>query len=485
MGAFTRPTRMQANSSPKAVLPYELQVVDSIDTVTGRAGLSPVIETMRGLGLDRVIESHLRIRKRSSGYSEVEKVEAMVLLLASGGDCVDDMAVLRADAGLCRLLGRQLPSADAMLSFLYAFHDEHLIARAEQRRNPGQVAFIPRENAALDALAAINTALVTAVAAQGQGKRATLDHDATIQESHKREAKAHYKGGRGYQPVAVCWSEQDLVLADEYRDGNVPAGMGNLPLIRKAFAGLPGSVTQRYFRADSACYDQAVLQWLVDEQRSDGPRGAIGFAISADMTTQLHWACAALPEQAWQLMEERPGETVFAAEVEFTPGDWPKSAEPLRYVAVRFQAPQGQLFANGSDTRYLAVVSNRRDLAAVDLLRWHWEKAGSIEHVHHDTKNELGAATPPSGRFGANAAWYRFAMLTYNALSAMKSLALPPRLGAARPKKLRFSVFNLPARIASHAGKSIVKLARQLADAIDLYGARRKLARLLLPPAPA
>jgi len=54
---------------------------------------------------------------------------------------------------------------------------------------------------------------------------AMLDHDATIQESHKSQAMAHYKGGVGYQPVAVYWAEQDLVIADEYRDGNVPAGM--------------------------------------------------------------------------------------------------------------------------------------------------------------------------------------------------------------------------------------------------------------------
>jgi hypothetical protein len=40
---------------------------------------------------------------------------------------------------------------------------------------------------------------------------------------HKREAQVHYKGGRGYQPAALYWVEQDLVVADEYRDGNVPA----------------------------------------------------------------------------------------------------------------------------------------------------------------------------------------------------------------------------------------------------------------------
>ena len=71
-------------------------------------------------------------------------------------------------------------------------------------------------------------------------------------------------------------------------------------------------------------------------------------------------------------------------------------------------------------------MSNRWDVPAPALLRWHWQKAGTIELVHDITKNELGAAVPPCGRFGANAAWYRLSLLTYNVLSALKSLALPP-----------------------------------------------------------
>jgi hypothetical protein len=394
-------------------------------------------------------------------------------------------ALLNADEGLCRLLGRELPSPDTILNFLYAFHDEHRILEAEQRRAPGQIAFIPAENGPLEGLAAVNSALVHAVAAQGKGARATLDHDATIQESHKRLAMPHYKGGRGYQPVAVYWAEQDLVVADEYRDGNVPAGMENLPLIRKAFRTLPASVTERYFRADSACYDERILKWLADEHRTDGPKGPIGFTISADMTRQLHEACAALPEPAWQQIEERATETVFVAEVEFTPGDWPKDAEPLRYVAVRFSARQGRLFSGGTVTKYLAIVSNRRDLTARELMRWHWEKAGTIEHVHDITKNELGAAKPPCGKFGANAAWYRLVMLTYNVLSAMKSLALPPKFGSAKPKRLRFALFEVPARIASHAGKTVLRIARKVAQLVDLVVARQRLRVLLLPPAPA
>jgi len=171
-----------------------------------------------------------------------------VLLLAAGGECFDDIRTLAADEGLCRLLARQMPSADTCRHFLYEFHDEALIERAKQLRPAGTVAFIPAESELLAGLARVNLALVHAVAARGKGTRATLDHDATIQESHKREALPHYKGGRGYQPACIYWAEQDLVIGDEYRDGNVPAAMGNLPLIQKAFQSLPDKVKDRFFQ---------------------------------------------------------------------------------------------------------------------------------------------------------------------------------------------------------------------------------------------
>jgi len=54
-------------------------------------------------------------------------------------------------------------------------------------------------------------------------KIANGDQVATIVESRKRNAQAHYEGGRGYQPRVAVWAEADLVLADEFRDGNVRA----------------------------------------------------------------------------------------------------------------------------------------------------------------------------------------------------------------------------------------------------------------------
>lgn len=73
-------------------------------------------------------------------------------------------------------------------------------------------------------------------------------------------------------------------------------------------------------------------------------------------------------------------------------------------------------------------------MSAPDLVRWHWEKAGTIEHVHWSMKDELGAGVLPSQRFGANAAWFRINAITYNLLTLLKRRALPERFRLARPK---------------------------------------------------
>jgi hypothetical protein len=475
-----RRTSRTSRAGETGLLPFDVELEEQAETLTARAGLTLVPETMQALELDRAVDEALHIKQRDSGYSEAELVTAIVLLLAAGGECLDDIRVLAADEGLCRLLGRPtLPSPDTLRHFLDAFHDDALIEQAKARRPAGQEAFIPDESAPLGALAAVNTHLVHRVQALSKTARATLDHDATILESHKRLALPHYKGGRGYQPVSVYCEELDLVLADEYRDGNVPAGMDNLRLIQRAFATLPPSVSERFFRADTACYDAAVLKWLADDQRQGGPQGTIGFSIGADMTRELHAVCDAVPAAQWTLIADRPTETVEATDVCFVPGHWPKTSAPLRYVALRFRKKQPDLFDSGRALRYLAVVTNRWELSAAELISWHWEKAGTIEIVHDVTKNELGAAVPPCGRFGANAAWYRLCNLTYNVLSVLKAQALPPHFATARPKRLRFAVFALAGRIAYHARRVVLRIARSLEATAGLIAARARLAALL------
>ena len=128
-----------------------------------------------------------------------------------------------------------------------------------------------------------------------------------------------------------------------------------------------------------------------------------------------------------------------------------------RYLAVRVRKRQGELFADGSTVKHFAIVTNREG-DGLTLIRWHREKAGTVEHAHHVLKNELAAAALPSGKFGTNAAWFRLNILTDNLLSALKRLALPGDLSAARPKRLRFLVFNTVGTVIHHARRTLLRL---------------------------
>ena len=72
----------------------------------------------------------------------------------------------------------------------------------------------------------------------------------------------------------------------------------------------------------------------------------------------------------------------------------------------------------------------------------------------------------PSKYFGANAAWLRLAVMAHNGLTALKRLALPTELATARPKRLRFPIFNMPGRLVHHARRLILRWAA-LGNAID------------------
>lgn len=450
----------------QGILPHVLESTER-DDVTARAGLPLVVETMRALGLDEIAHAHLPRPERDRGFLPEQKLESLVTLIAAGGDRVEDVRVLCEDKGLEALLEGPFPSPDALLDFLTSFHDP----KCWDDRPPEKKAFVPPESQALRALDTINRELILR-GADPATTEATIDHDGTIVESHKREAKVAYEGTRGFQPLVAVWAEEQLIVADEFRDGNVAGGEDPLSSVKRAFASLPPWVVTRRFRADSAAYYTPLLKHLATEE--------IGFTISADMTKELRSVCLTVPDNGWTTLDVRERELVDISEVEFTPGDWPKSAKPLRYVALRFTPRQGDLFDVGGAAcergpRYHAVVSNRGDLDAAGIVRWHRGKAGTIEHVHRAMKDELGAGVLPSGRFGANAAWFRINALTFNVLTVLKRRALPERYRDARPKRLRYEIFTVPGRLTVHQSRVTVRVSLAEARAQEIIAARGRL----------
>lgn len=419
---------------------------------TAHAGLLAHSRVFRSLGLPELIESNVRLRERDRGFSEAQMIESIVLLQTLGGECPEDISLLADDGCLSRGLGYTPAKVTAVREFLEAFHDEQV-----QRRRPlreVQRSFIFPPSRQLNGLQAVQAGCVKRIVdlyADGGCSQhiATIDQDATIIESHKKSAYPHYKGGRGYQPMVALWAEADLVVADEFRDGNVPAGQEPLTCCRMAFDALPSTITERYFRGDSACYEQQLLQWLNSEDRKHESGGRIGFAVSADMSRELHTAVTAVAESAWQtITTEADGTLRQWAEVEFVPSHRSehKNDVPLRYLGLRILKPQGLLFADGSDREHFAVVTNL-NWDGGRLVQWHREKAGSIEHVHDEVKNALGGGRMPSQKIGANAAWFRCALLSYNIASAIKGLCFTVEERTARLKRYRLLLVHIAGRM--------------------------------------
>src|SRR5882672_10088944 len=282
--------------------PFVLDARPLHEATSPHAGLLAVSRVCRSLGLPGLVTANLPLRQRQRGFSEAQFIESLVLLQSLGGECPVELRLLNGDACLERGLGYAPPKATAVREFLERFHDRDLEKLRPEREV--QKSFIFPSSLPVAALQEVQKGCVRRIAKlyekQGQAQRiATVDQDATIIESHKQAAYYHYEEGRGYQPMVAVWAEADLVLADEFRDGNVPAKQDPLTCAKLAFAALPQSVSQRYFRGDSACHENELIGWLKHPDRVQEPGGRIGFAVSAVMSEPLAEALRKIKEGDW------------------------------------------------------------------------------------------------------------------------------------------------------------------------------------------
>jgi DDE family transposase len=433
--------------------PFEIDARPLEEMASSHAGLLATSRAFRALKLPDLVAANLPLKQRQRGLTEGQTLETLVLLQTAGGDCPEDIQILTGDPCLERGLGFALPKVTALRSFLERFHDESLEAARPKRDE--QKSFILPSSQPVQGFQQVQAGAVGRIAKlyaeQGQPLSiATVDQDATIIESHKQAALCHYEGGRGYQPMVAVWAEADLVLADEFRDGNVPARQAPLTCAQMAFVALPPTIKQRYFRGDSACHENELIGWLKHPDRAQEPGGRIGFAISAVQSEELVAALGQVAHKEWKTFAtEGDGTLRQWAEVDFVPGEAgeKKDSKPLRYVGLRLLKPQGLLFADGSDRHHHAVLTNL-DWNGAKLLNWHREKAGTVEHVHDEVKNALGGGHMPSQHFAANAAWFKVALLAYNLASAIKGLCFSPEERTARFKKYRLLLVHLAGRMS-------------------------------------
>jgi len=499
----------------QGVLPYKYEEERSEAGMTALAGLPIYLDLASVLGVGECIRRHVHVRDSGQGWTDEQAILSLMLLNLAGGDCVDDIRILEKDEGFCKVLGRvetkglsrgqrrtmerrwrkerhrTVPSPTALFRYLEAFHDPE----QEKRRQPGK-AFIPASNEYLQGLREANRDFVASLQKRHLQGEATLDTDATLIETQKKEALFSYEGYKAYQPFNVWWEEQGVVLHTEFRDGNVPAGYQQLRVVQEALEMLPEGVSKVYLRSDTAGYEHELLRYC--EKGENERFGRIEFAIGVDVTEEFKKAVAEVEESEWKpIYKEIKGERTKMktewAEVCFVPSAISRSKKDpdYRYLATRELLEQAELPGMESQVelpfqtmsmekkRYkiFGVVTNR-DIEGDELIHWLHKRCGKSEEAHSIMKEDLAGGQLPSSAFGENAAWWWIMVLTFNLNAAMKRLVLEGSWVTKRMKAIRFSLIGLPGRVINHARGLIVRLVKNHPSIEVLLRARQRILEL-------
>ena len=475
-------------------LPFQYSSAKKTAKITGLAGLPLYLELAIKSGLTKNIEKSLQIKQR--GWTDVEMILSLIMLNFAGGDCISDINRLEQDSGLRTLLmhfathnmprkerraferrwrkvkTNALPSNAAFHSYLPNFHSP-----AEELKRVVGKAFIPAPNENLKSLIELNSSLIESIQQHSISSEATLDQDATLTSTHKRNALYCYKKYKAYQPFNTYWAEHGIVLHSEFRDGNVPAGFEQLRVFKEALDLLPNTVNKVFLRSDSAAYQTELLQYCAEG--TNDRFGVIEFAIAAKVSAQFKEEVKLLSTESWQTIFKKDPDGNLTetkqewAEVCFVP-DWvaqgSKQAE-YRYIAIRETMTPNKsgkeivtenlpfpTIKNKEDTYKLFAVITNRNIDGNELIQWHRERCGKSEQVHSHQKSDLCGGQLPSNLFGVNAAWWQIMILSLNLNRLMQLVALPVEFKEKRMKALRFHIIQIPGIVVYHARKVSLKV---------------------------
>lgn len=442
----------------QTVLSYKLEM-EKDTSLTSFSGLPLVTELMTRLKIPRLIKKKLKLKK--SGWSDVEMVTSLINLAIAGGEHLSDMRILQKDAAFQRLIqSKGMPGAKAAERYLKRFHDDSLMHKPADAKS-----WVPQESLGLKALGVISQELARREVKISNLKTVTIENDATQVESSKDEAKWTYQGVKGYMPVVGIIAELGIIIADEFRDGNVAPNSKALEFFKRCEKAVPEGIKVRT-RLDAAYYSHDLMKHLENQK--------IEYTITADKTVGLMRWIEAIPEQDWQPLMKITQNGAVPSGREWAQISWCSangSQADIRencrkYLITRRTQEQVDMFAEkmkeiGGEVdpkdRYEAIVTNM-DWSGDRLIRWHYEKAGSIEKAHDKIKNGLGGGVMPCAEFGANAAWWRIQCMALNIVRALQIHALPSEFANSHMKRLRLHLFGIAGRVIKHARQLILKI---------------------------
>ena len=132
---------------PQGLLPFKYEAEKQQTGLTALGGLPVYLDLAHLAGLRRSADEYVGARQDSQGWTDAQMITALILLNLAGGECVDDLRILEADAGLCKVIRgveqhglprgerrelerrwrkerkRTLPSPSAARRYLDSFHD--------------------------------------------------------------------------------------------------------------------------------------------------------------------------------------------------------------------------------------------------------------------------------------------------------------------------------------------------------------------------
>lgn len=509
---------------PQGLLPFYYELEKAKKPLTAFAGLPLYLDLAHAAKLRHAIETHVKARTGEQGYTDAQCVLGLVLLNLAGGESVDDLRILEQDAGLAQLIrhvewtGKSreerralerrwrkeqtqvLPSPTTMFRFLEAFHVPELDTKRQAAAEAGEKAFIPEAPAPLKGLYQVNALLLEFAQKASPQSTATLDMDATLVETGKKEALFCYKGFGSYQPMNTYWVEQGLMPYSEFRDGNVPAGYQQLRVLKKTLALLPQGVERVNLRSDTAGYQWELLKYCAEGKNERF--GVIRFVVGVDVTPEFKKAVIQVPEADWKPLERKLGAPKQEwAEVVFVPNaiGGSKNGPDYRFLAIREVLPEEptlpgipaaeqqelpfptiELSKGTQKWRYKlhGIVTNDLEGSGPELIQWYRDRCGKSEEAHYIMKEELAGGRLPSGDFGENAAWWAIMILALNLFQLMNRQVLGGRWATKRLKAVRFGLIGLAGRVMTKARQLRIRVEAAEETFALLLRAREKIALL-------
>jgi hypothetical protein len=279
---------------------------------------------------------------------------------------------------------------------------------------------------------------------------------------------------------AIAYADETgEALAGQLRPGNAGANNATdqIAVAEQAVAQIPAGhieTIEILLRVDSAGASHELIDWCRE--------GQIEFSVGYDLTETVRAAILQIPEDDWvcsldQDGHARPNGQVCEITEHLDLSSWPQGT---RVIVRRERAhPGAQLsFTDHDGHRFQAILTDQTGPVA-GLERDHRGRARVEDHIRND--KDTGMRNLPFRTFEHNQVWLQIVALTHDLICWTQRLLLTGELANAEPKRLRYRLLHIAARLAFHARTATLRLPVSWPWAEQLAAAFKRLTTLSAP----